>query len=299
MEVALTEMLLAPIHDPFKEIMNPLLLERLVNVRRDGFDAPQSEESVNLFKESMKKFLDQIKTTTGASGDPSKIVQEASALLSGIVQLGSLDTSPEWRKYPKVQSAISHLSTVNPTEKSPRSTFWRVALAWLTVCDLGKVRSDRGYEQQGAAWMDEWLLGSVISQTFQSLGCDAESARREADLVKILVSHRQVLGSPQQKERIQPDLRSLFFEPEVQQFLEFNWYDGILWFNKERFEELMEWLLLVSIFDLMTTFALIDQKLADAIRERYSVFRRVCRRAERSGFRVERMLASLTKPRAA
>ncbi len=299
MEVALTEMLLAPIHDPFKEIMNPLMLERLVNVRRDGFDAPQSEESMNLFKESMKKFLDQIKTSAGASGDSSKIVQEASTLLSGIVQLGSVDTSPEWKKYPKVRSAIANLSTVNPTEKSPRSTFWRVALAWLTVCNLGKVRSDRGYEQQSAAWMDEWLLGSVICQTFQSLGCDAESARREAELVKILVSHRQVLGSPQQRERIEPDLRGLFFEHGVQQFLEFNWYDGILWFSKERFEALMEWLLLVSIFDLMTTLATLDQRLADAIRERYRVFRRVCRRAERSGFRVERMLANLTKPRAA
>ncbi len=294
MEEALKEMLLAPVRDPFREIMNPLMLERLVDIRRDGFDAPQSEESIDLLKSLMSDFIYQIKESTGASGDPQEIIQNVPALLRAIVHLNCVDTFAEWNQYPNLQSAVSDLGTVDPTEKALRSPFWRISLAWLVVCDLGRIKSDRGYEQQSAAWMDEWLLGRIISQAFQALGCDEASAQRETDLVKILVSHRQGFLSGPTKDETGSDLSALLTEPEVQQFLEFNWYDGVLWFNKERFEGLMEWLFLVSIFDLLAPVDHMEEKVVQAVLERYEFVQQVIGWAGRSEYRVQKLLANLT-----
>ncbi|NIO03397.1 MAG: alpha-amylase, partial [Proteobacteria bacterium] len=294
MEEALKEMLLAPVRDPFREIMSPLMLERLVDVRRDGFDAPQSEESVDLLKSLMSDFIYQIKKSTGAPGDPREVIQNVPAFLRAIVHLNCVDTFAEWNQYPNLQSAVSDLGTVDPTERGLRSPFWRISLAWLVVCDLGRIKSDRGYEQQSAAWMDEWLLGRIISQTFQVLGCDEASAQRETDLVKILVSHRQGFGSGQTKDETRSNLKALLTEPEVQQFLEFNWYDGVLWFSKERFEELMEWLFLVSVLDLIAPVDHIGEKVVQAILERHEVVQQVIRWARRSEYRVQKLLTNLT-----
>jgi len=293
MEEALKEMLLAPIHSPFREIMNPLMLQRLVNVRRNGLDASQSEETANLLREAMERFLHQIKKSTEGSGDPTRIVNDLTVLLEAIVRLSSLDSSPEWNRFQKARLAVSHLRNVIPTDKGLKSSFWRVSLAWLVVCDLGRITSDRGYGQQSAAWMDEWLLGKIISQTFQSLGCDEATARRETELVKILVCHRHWFASGREKERTKSNLRALFFEQEVQQFLQFNWYENVLWFNKERYEELMNWLLEVSLFDLMAHTTVIDKHVAEGIMDRYAVIRAVSQGAVTAQYRVEAMLDSL------
>ncbi len=295
-EEALKEMILAPIHDPFREIMNPLMLQRLSNLHRDGFDAPQSEKAVNLFRESVGKLLQEIERKTDAGDDHTKIVEDILRLLRSIVRL-SLETSTEWRVYPKLRLALSRLRALTFTEKGPKSTFWRVSLAWLVVTDLGRIKLDREYEQQSAAWIDEWLLGKIIFQTFQSLGCDEEKAKGEADLVKILTCHRHWFVSQPKKDETRSKLTGLFLDQDAQQFLQFNWYDNVLWFNKERHEELMEWLLLVSIYDVLARNMAMDDLMVAAVWERLKTIRRVLQMAERSKYRVESMLSALSKSR--
>ena len=295
MDEALEEMLLAPIHDPFREVMNPLMLQRLANLRRNGFEAPQSEETVGLLRETVEAFLHQVKRGTGGSGDPAKIANDLTALLRVIVQLSRLDRAQEWNGFEKVQPAVSQLKGMTATEKGLGGSFWRVSLGWLVICELGRITSDQGFEQRSAAWMDEWLLGGIISQAFQSLGCDESTAWREKDLIKILVCHHDWFEPGPERGRLRSNLTALFLEQEVQEFLQFNWYEDVLWFDKERFEELMNWLLVVSVFDLMAGADGINRAVADGITHRYKVIRKVFRGASSAQYRVERMLDILRR----
>lgn len=295
MEEALEAMLLAPIHNPFREIMNPLVLQRLVNTRRDGLHAPQSEETIHLLRESMEKFLYQVKRGTGGAGDPSEIANELVLRLKAVVRLSRLDRSPELNGFQRARVAVSDLRDGMLTDKGLKSSFWRVSLAWLVLCDLGRIMSDRTYEQQSEAWMDEWLLGKIIAQTFQSLGCDEATAWQETDLVKILICHGRWFASVGEKRRVRSNLKALFFEPDVQQFLRFNWYEDVLWYNKERFAELTDWLLVVSIVDLIAGATAVDREVAQGIRDRYEIIQKVRQEAVRSEYRVEMMLDALNR----
>jgi glycosidase len=293
MEEALKEMLLDPIHRPFREVMNPLMLERLLNVRRNGLHDPQSEETVNLLRHTMEALLNQIVRSTGQSGDPGRVLDDLAPHLQAVVQLSRLDRSPGLKGFQRIRPAVSRLRDRLAIDGGLKGSFWRVSLAWLVTCDLGRLTSDQGFEQQSAAWLDEWLLGKIISQTFQSLGCDEDTAWLETDLVKILVCHRQWFVSGRDKQARKSNLKALFLEQEVQRFLQFNWYETVLWFSKERFETLMDWLLAVSIFDLMAGSACIDKTVVAGIAKRYRVLEKVLQRAESASYRVEPMLEML------
>ncbi len=288
-------MLLAPIHGPFREVFNPVMLQRLVDVRRDGLDAPQSQETVHLFRENMETFLEQIKKTTGGAGDPSKILGDVSALLEAIVRLHRFHRSPEEDGVQDVQSMVSSLRCFVSTETGLNSAFWRVSLAWLVICDTGRIISDHDYGQQSAAWIDEWLLGKIISQTFQSLGCNEAMAWQETDLVKILIRHRHWFVPEGREQGGRRNLKILFLDEDVQRFLLFNWYDKVLWYSKERFEELMDWFLVVSILDLMADVAFTDTEVGEKMMKRWRTVQRVLQGAVRSQYQVERMLEILNK----
>jgi hypothetical protein len=108
-------------------------------------------------------------------------------------------------------------------------------------------------------------------------------------LVKVLTSHqrwfaRESLDIPL---RAYPILRTLLQDDEVQQFLRVNRYQNVLWFNKEAFEQLSWWLLLVAI---AATPLRSEAEARDDILAAYKVVRQLLRAEEESGYRVEELL---------
>jgi len=293
---ALRELLLAPIHTPFREVMNPLVLERIVRVSHSGLELPESDDTLRFLEAKMEQILIETKHMVGGAGDPKTIAREIGRLMRAVVRLNFLNRLPEWDALGIDTMDNAHFWSMVTTEEGLKSSFWRIILAWLLVCELGKISSDPGYEQQSTAWVDELLLGKIIAGTFQEVECSETVAWRETKLVKILVFHRRWLSTALTNERIGSDVQDLLSDTQVQQYLEFNWYDDTLWFNKERFEELMNWLLAVSIVDFLArTLPRIDQKLANAIRERCEMIQTVAQTAATCGYRVEAMLEMLAE----
>jgi glycosidase len=293
MEEALKAMLLAPIHDPFKEIMDPMTLQRLATMRRDGLDAPESEETIDRLKHSIERFLNQVKKRSGGSGDCSQIASDQARRIRGLVRFDRLHRSSVLNGFEEAKAAISALKEAIPSGRGLRDSFWRVFLGWAMVCDIGRISSDCGYEQQSAAWMDEWVLGKIISRTFQSFGIDEATAWWETDLVKILVAHRGWFSS--KRAEMRSNLKAPFFESHVQEFLQFNWHANVLWYNKERFEQLTDWLLVVSIVQLLAGDIELDGKMVEGIMDRYGVIQRVRQEAVRSQYRVDAMVDTLDR----
>ena len=73
------------------------------------------------------------------------------------------------------------------------------------------------------------------------MGCDWESARRELALVTILLRHLPRMLRVRTKNHLYR-LDPLFKDSEVRRFLLYHWDKDVLWFNRERFDELLFWL---------------------------------------------------------
>ncbi|MCK4316311.1 MAG: hypothetical protein KAX24_11120, partial [Anaerolineae bacterium] len=85
-------------------------------------------------------------------------------------------------------------------------------------------------------------------------------------------------------------LESWLKDDEMQQFLQVNRYRGVLWFNKEAFEQLLWWMLLVAVVtisaDPLRSTAEVSQEIVTA----YDIVRKLQQAEEESGYQVEKLL---------
>jgi hypothetical protein len=172
---------------------------------------------------------------------------------------------------------------------------------WCFVHSLGKILATEGFEQQSRTWIDEWLLGKIMAGVLQDGGLDEASAWRAVAMVKLLTEHqlwfKESKYEPADKgerkpaqatEQARQVLASLLQDSEVQQFMQVNRWQGVLWFNKEAFERLLEWLLVLATVDAQR-HELADQ-VARRIAERYGIVRELLQAEEASGYQVEKLL---------
>ncbi|MEW6095243.1 MAG: alpha-amylase family glycosyl hydrolase [bacterium] len=278
MEEAYKEIYLEPVLIPFKQIMNKDMLKGLL----EGMQ-------VSSFEQNMQLLLSRIKEFAGGSGDEVKIRGEVMLLLEAILKIERLADVSAGKEY---DSAIRYLQSYFPTLKdNEQLPFWRVLLAWLIIQGLGKIKAEVNYEQQSAVWMDEWLLGKIVTRTFQELGCDEQTAKRETRLIKILTAYHSWFDSALAMERIKGMLKDY----NVQAYLNFNWHEDTLWLSKEMLEELVYWLFTTSVVNAASEEAALGKKsLPQDIVSRYKMMVKVLLSAEKSGYRVKEMLKMLT-----
>jgi hypothetical protein len=164
---------------------------------------------------------------------------------------------------------------------------WGTLLTWVLVHALGKIMGEAGFEQQSRSWIDEWLLGKIVAGVLRDLELDEAAAWRAVTIVKLLTAHQSwfVAKRPHQV------LEQLLQDDEVQQFMQVNRYQDVLWFNKEAFEELLEWLLLAAAVQLSADPGHTLNEAAKEIAACRGVTRKLRRAEKKSGYQVERMLA--------
>ncbi|MBW2121525.1 MAG: hypothetical protein JRH07_06705, partial [Deltaproteobacteria bacterium] len=229
----------------------------------------------------------------GVTGNPAEAARKFIDGVRAILWFSRLDGSQEARRFEELGDVLSDVKVRIRAEMDLKSPFWRVSLAWLVLRHAGGMMCGYGGAWQNASWIDEWILGKIIGQTFQSLGCDETRAWQETDLVRILVFHCDWFA--RRREETRSRLKGLFYESEVQLFLQFNWYDNVLWFHKERFAELTDWLFLVSVIELVAGKTRMDRKTAEGLMERHRIMEELRREAASSGYRVEGMLDRLNR----
>jgi hypothetical protein len=178
-------------------------------------------------------------------------------------------------------------------------------LGWWCVHSLGKIVGQVDFEGQSRSWVDEWLLGKVIAGALRDLGLDEPAAWQAVGVIKLLTSHQHwfVVEAPDARSRAYRVLKTLLQDDEVQQFLQVNRYQGVLWFNKEAFARLLWWLLLLAVveigadlpFDPSASLGAEDrfgpaEEAANKILACYEVVQLLHRAESKSDYQVEKLL---------
>ena len=125
----------------------------------------------------------------------------------------------------------------------------------------------------------------------QRLGLDEATAWRCVGTVKVLVNHQRwfdLIASA--RKPVYAVLQALLKDTEVQQFIQVNRHQGVLWFNKESFDELAGWLLMLS--SVHSLVALPEAEVAPQIVSHLPVIQGLLRAEQASGYRVDRLLAA-------
>jgi glycosidase len=276
---ALIELLLQPIHEPFQQIANPgylsyLLSQRLPN--RKPRRAPVPTLPNALFEEVHKKTADllagieyRLDARVNRTTYQAQVAQTLEALLS-------LPRTPA-RGAGKnaIHTLIEGLNSSTGNER------WLILLGWCFTRSLGLVYSAADIAGRSQTLFDEWRLGPLLTNAYNTLGHDEESANRMAAAVRLLIGFPQEADAEEKRPTLPPD---------VLQFIQANRYEDVLWFNKEAYEEYAWWTLALALIDTQDTPA---ASSAHFTRKAAAVWQTYCNMfaaAAQSEYRLDKLL---------
>jgi glycosidase len=322
---ALRETFLQPIHAPYRELVNPDLVRRVMALRtRDGGQAGPDEERQFLLDDVEHKALhlareiatyissgssstDVAATEAEAPHTPALTREEALAreIRAGLDTLLRLEAQPTAGTSPTgYPDSMAALQAVQSTLDDDSWT-WGVILSWLFTHSLGKLSTNTGFESQSRSWVDEWLLRKIISSTLQTLASDsstpdeaAAAAARGVLLVNALISQQSCLASYALDAKPAYRVTEAWLKDEdVRAVLKVNRFQNVLWYNKEAFDQLLALMLLADIIVIAmpppgspTQFDL--QSVANQISSHYAIVSALQRAQSVSEYRVDSLLAA-------
>jgi glycosidase len=302
---ALREVFLQPVHYPFRDLVNADTFRQFIDARVTEPGGGRNAELDALLDEVEQKtsrLFHEIRKV--AAGYAPHIVEETRA--------EDQSEAANARNIRRKLEAALHLPILKDYLPHPGSqeyqeaaayveaglrddpTIWGVLLGWIFTHTLGIVVDTDAFEQISRSWCDEWLLGKIVAGALQGLEMDEGAAWWAVTTIKILISHQRWFEMARlsfKREQLPHQiLESWLEDSEVQQFLQVNRYRGTLWFNKEVFEQLLWWMLVVAV---VTVSADPDHSAAEATEEiatAYSIVKTLRLAAEESGYQIEALL---------
>ena len=162
-------------------------------------------------------------------------------------------------------------------------------LAWTIVVSIGAVGDAPDARATARAWLDELRLGPVLANAFRELGLDEGAAWTAVSRVRVLLALEPASATRFGGPAIRRLLEGWFANPDLRGFLGVNRHDGVTWFNKEAFEELLWWWQVLTAVDGPTAGLVPARRLSD----------RLLAAAAESSYRVDRLVELATLPRRA
>jgi hypothetical protein len=257
------------------------------------------------------KVYTQVQAKTGPDGDPEGAAQQTRQDLTAALALPVL---PEWLDLPSLLSSVP-AGTVTDTlpaaidylQEGPGQgklgegdpALWGTLFNWVFNRRLSQAGFDENTPQQDRLWLDEWLLGKVCRGALQGLGLDEGAATRQVWLLKFLIENQNWFqGDENAKVDLPALLQSWVADPSVQQYININRYDDILWFNQQGFDELLWYAYATAVLQICDQYLLKEDApdlAATAVKDCFAGIQRLQSAAEQSGFQVLKLIEAINR----
>jgi glycosidase len=283
LQEALKDILLPPLHHPFKELINVGMFRRLMDAR-----IKKSGESLdkNLIEEVEQKTIHlfvEAKQLSGGSEDEITIGREIKYKLEATLYLPIITS-----RFPLLQpKGVKKVAKYLHQNLTDLTYTWGILFSWLFVHAIGKVVSPKDFSERSHASINEWKLGGIIAGVLKDLGSEEGVAWRSLLLIKLLTRHQRWF----EEKTAYQILEKLIKDNEAQQFLVVNQYDDALWFNKEAFEEMLWWLMLVSAIEISSDPSRPASEMVKGLESCYAIIQTLLEAEKGSDYQVEKLLS--------
>jgi len=288
-EEASQELFFKPIHDLFRELINADIFQTLLRARTHQAERQPDPELIDELSVKILVLLKEIKKVIGGNGDESRVEREIRYTLLSVLQIPALKNQVKKTKSKTILKRMGKFLADSPQ-------YWSCIISWVFIHAIGKIAEVKSYKEQSRAWIDEWRLGKVISEAVENLGTDKTNSQKLIQIIKILTTHQQWF-EPHQSKSLNPYyiLEDLLNDNDVQQFLGINRYQGVLWFQKERYKELLYWMLVIAIIDGAADTDISLSETENLIVSRYAAIEVLQKAEKNTEYKVEKLLQEVKK----
>ena len=146
----------------------------------------------------------------------------------------------------------------------------------------------------GPSPVEELQLGSIIANVFRELGLDEAAAWKQVALIRLL--RRLPLPSSvaglAAADRAPALVRALLADEAVRPHIRVNSWEGVSWFHRESFEQILWWMLALDSLAVVADTSLAPAERATRLAEADHLTAVLARAGESSGYQVDKLEAA-------
>jgi len=243
---ALKKVHFAPLYQALHAIFNSEVFLRLLVLptEADSLEA-LSGAVAELTGKALKKLLEESLALRGKPREITGLIDNQLKYETAISMLVPGSRLPAWISSRYSRPTMRYLTSRIPDRFEKNPVFFRITMTWGILRTMGEAIGSGDGPVHGNLWMREWFMGEQVMKYFQELDCDWSSARRDLSLISIILRHAHRMKEVKTRNHLYR-LEPIFKDSEVRRFLLYNWDNRVLWFNRERLEELLYWLVSVA-----------------------------------------------------
>ena len=258
LEEAIRESQLEPVHRPLRALFDTAVVRHALEGRPTVDDERAKAEHEEMAGR-IRAFYAAVAEATGLADRVAPGLEDWVDLVADVAEL-SLEPEP-------------------PADRADAAAM----LAWAMIAPLGNM-APGDPAATSRAWFDELRLAAPLAAGLRSVGRDEGQAGAAADMVRVLLHlprASQVRGPVGQRDA--KLLQHWLAEPTVRTAIGVNTWEGVEYLDRDRFAR------------MLGLAAWLDRGEKQSARDR-ALPSRLGAAAEAAGYRVDRLLASATKP---
>ncbi len=317
-EQAKLEIKLQPLREAYYNLFDNLVFDSIDTYYRDG-ELKDFADRVNIISNRYQYFLGQVKNWYDLKTDSSEIIEEFRNGMYSIHEINNLiedkEISFEGSKY--LTDEFSKSIQISRNVNYHQSML--LYLVWLSVCNLNKLFSPDESNEKSLEVIEDLLLQNPIRNILRRLGRSEYDVEMEITLLRILTKfnsfnlklnelHYGILGEGKAflSDRTASDLFGnaesellvgLLNDYEVRRFIGANMFEGIWYYSKENFEELVDWLLtidVVSSIEKVTDKSGKNVRLINYLKDAFHLNRYLKKVSKKSEYKLDTLVKCLT-----
>jgi glycosidase len=288
-EEALQELMLAPILNPVRELIQKEQLEELYQARLLDIKTKPNADLLNIHSEKFRRMMESINHFIQTQTDLTPIIREE---IRGLDAMLKLPVFEEHFPFPGSAKYAETLKFIQ-TDLDADAWRWYVLFLWNSLRLLGKsITSEPQFTEISRSWLDEWGVLRVVRPELESLSLDRAQIHRAETILKLLIRQQNWVTSVPEKTELAL-IEAWFSEEEIRTFLNINRYRGKLWFNKEAFEELMWWMMTIALVQLISDPTKSLPEVVEMLFDAYERIKTILDAEGQSEYQVEKLLEGL------
>lgn len=252
---ALIEMKLEPIHNSFETIFNEVTMDNFVEaIMIDDKDRDKEKIVVQFLEDEFQAFLEAVKKHYNLRFDHKLALKDFDDEIISLRNMNNL-LSSEFILTKSPKYSTLHKSFVVSVEMNYRenSLLFMIGLA---LTNLRKLLDDSG-EITSSNFLDKMRLDIPVRKTLLRLGRGEAELHDEIILLGILMEFTDSLFEAEDKSKVvdtrdKPTIsafETILNDVRVQKYLGVNEYEGIVYYSKEKFEEMVNWMFSIALLE--------------------------------------------------
>jgi hypothetical protein len=285
---ALTELVLQPILQPFRQIINPGYFDFLFDnaVHPEKFDR---QKTLAEFSKKIEPFLDGIISITRTVSNRNIVRNKMIRSLESVLNIFSVRSN---FVIPGTKQMAAALQPIQQGASGSKSR-WFTLVAWAVVAHLGLLTNLNDPENQTLTWMEEWSFIRTLEEILQSYGFP-HSEIQQCTLSLCLAVKFQDWYQKSKNETTEAILKKWFSTPEIQSYVKVNRYNDVLWYNREAFNELLWWMAVIPLLQSQSDEKIDQATIIETVLGTFEIIKKLKARDKKSGYKVEKLVQQLT-----